>query len=505
MSQAVYDQLCQHAREVALLRSIDGLLGWDQQTKMPPAGGDYRAEQITYLSGMIHQKQTDSRVGQWLAELADSPLASDTHSVAGANIRGLKRSYERKARLPQRLVEELTRASSLGQQAWVEARRAKNFAAFQPHLETIYTLKREEAQALGFAETAYDALLFDYEPEELTSNLTKVLSSLREELVPLVAAIQDSGRRPKLEILSRSYPVASQEAFGTQAAEKIGFDFNRGRLDVTHHPFCGGAGPDDVRMTTRYDEHFFNGGFFGILHEAGHGLYEQGLDGQYFGLPAGEAISLGIHESQSRMWENLIGRSRAFWEYFYPLAQKTYSSALSDVTCDEFYFAVNHAEPSFIRVEADEATYNLHILIRFELEQALISNDLKVADLPGAWNEKYAKYLGIHPPDDALGVLQDIHWSAALIGYFPTYSLGNLYASQFFEQADADLGGIDRSSSQGDFAPLLVWLRKNIHQVGQRYSAAELVQKVTGKTLSHAPLMRHLRKKYGELYNLASS
>jgi carboxypeptidase Taq len=297
--------------------------------------------------------------------------------------------------------------------------------------------------------------------------------------------------------------VAQQEIFGTQAAEKIGFDFQRGRLDITHHPFCGGAGPNDIRMTTRYDEHFFNGGFFGILHEAGHGLYEQGLDVEQYGLPAGEAISLGIHESQSRLWENLIGRSRAFWEYFFPLAQKAYPTALSDVSCDEFHFAVNHSEPSFIRVEADEATYNLHILIRFELEQALIADDLKVADLPGAWNEKYTKYLGITPPDAALGVLQDIHWSAGLIGYFATYSLGNLYGSQFFEQADADLGGIDRLSAQGDFAPLLGWLRKNIHSVGQRYSAAELVQHVTGKTLTHAPLMRHLRKKYGELYNLS--
>ena len=503
MSQATYDLLCEHWRETALLRSIDGLLGWDQQTKMPPAGGDYRAEQITYLSGLIHQKQTDPRVGQWLDELANSPLAADPHSVAGANIRGLRRSYDRKTRLPQRLVEELTRASSLGQQAWVDARRAKDFAAFQPYLEKIYALKREEAQALGFAETAYDALLYDYEPEELTSNLTQVLGALREELVPLVAAVQASGRRPKLEILNRSYPVALQESFGVEAARKIGFDFQRGRLDVTHHPFCGGAGPHDTRLTTRYDEHFFNGGFFGILHEAGHGLYEQGLDVEQYGLPAGEAISLGIHESQSRLWENLIGRSRAFWEYFFPLAQRTYPTALGDVTCDEFHFAVNHSEPSLIRVEADEATYNLHILIRFELEQALIADSLQVADLPTAWNEKYQQYLGITPPDDALGVLQDIHWSAALIGYFPTYSLGNLYGSQFFEQADADLGGIDRLSGQGEFTPLLEWLRTNIHRVGQRFSAVELVERVTGKPLSHAPLMRHLRKKYGELYQLA--
>ena len=502
MSQAAYDQLCAHTREGALLRSIDGLLGWDQQTKMPPAGGDYRAEQCTYLAGMIHKQQTDARVGEWLDQLADGPLAKDLHSETGANIHGLKRSYERKTKLPQRLVEELTRASSLGQQAWIEARKANDFKTFAPHLEKIYTLKREEAAALGFAETAYDALLYDYEPEELTSNITRVLSALREELVPLVEAIGASSVQPELDILKRSYPVSAQECFGTQAAKQIGFDFNRGRLDVTHHPFCGGAGPHDIRMTTRYDEHFFNSGFFSILHEAGHGMYEQGLNADQYGLPSGEAISLGIHESQSRMWENLVGRSKACWDYFYPLAQKAFPTALKDVKQDAFYFAINHAEPTLIRVEADAATYNLHVLIRFELEQALISDQLKVADLPGAWNEKYQTYLGIQPPDDASGVLQDIHWSAALIGYFPTYSLGNLYASQFYEQADADLGGLDALAAKGEFQPLLAWLQKNIHSVGQKYSAADLVEKVTKQPLSHAPLMRHLKKKYGELYQL---
>jgi len=497
-----YKQLCEHARELALLRSIDGLLGWDQQTKMPPAAGEYRAEQMSYLSGLIHQKQTDPRLGEWLSELADSDLAADPHSETGANIRQTKRLFEKKTRLPQSLVQQIARTTALAQQVWVEARKADDFAKFQSPLEQIIGLKREEAQAVGFEQSIYDPLLDDYEPEAATAQVAEVLAALREQLVPLVEAIQESGREPEVEILKRTYPADVQRRFGTDAARAIGFDFQRGRLDVTHHPFCGGAGPHDVRITTRYDEHFFNTAFFGILHEAGHGLYEQGLPADSYGLPAGESVSLGIHESQSRMWENLVGRSRAFWDHFYPQAQQAFPGALGDVAADAFYAAINDVRPSLIRVEADEATYNLHILVRFELEQALLQDDLKVADLPAAWNEKYRDYLGIDPPSDADGVLQDIHWSAGLIGYFPTYSLGNLYASQMFEKADADLGGLHAMFSRGEFQPLLAWLRDNVHLLGQRWPAAEQIEKVTGEPLSPGPLMRHLRGKFEPLYGL---
>jgi carboxypeptidase Taq len=301
-------------------------------------------------------------------------------------------------------------------------------------------------------------------------------------------------------MLARRYPRDAQEAFGKMAAAAIGFDFQRGRLDVTHHPFCSGMGPHDCRITTRYDEQFFSSAFFGILHEAGHGIYDQGLRPDQFGLPPGTYLSLGIHESQSRMWENLVGRSRAFWRHFFPQLVAAFPAALQGIQPDEWFWAINHVQPSLIRVEADEATYNLHIIIRFELEQALLTGDLPVGDLPAAWREKYRQYLGIEPPTDADGCLQDIHWSAALIGYFPTYSLGNLYASQFYEQADRDLGGIDEQLARGEFAPLKEWLQRNIHQRGQCYSAAELVELVTGQPLSHAPLMRHLRGKLGPLY-----
>lgn len=501
MNISPYDELCRLTRETALLQSIEALLGWDERTCMPPAAGEYRAEQMTYLSGVIHKRRTDKRVGELLATLAVSQLAKDKHSDAATTIRQLKRDYEKQVKLPQALVEELTRASVLGQQAWVEARKNNDFPSFAPHVKKLFELKRQQAEALGYKSHLYDALLDDFEPDARTADVAKVLAELRTELVPLVQAIMQSKRRPDQSILIREYPAASQEAFGKAAAEAIGFDFHRGRLDVTHHPFCSSTGPHDCRITTRYDERFFPGAFFGILHEAGHGLYDQGLRPELFGLPPGMYVSLGIHESQSRMWENQVGRSRAFWQHFFPKLREKFP-AVSDVSLDDFFFAINGVQPSLVRVEADEATYNLHIIVRFELEQALITGDLPVGDLPGAWREKYREYLGIEPTDDADGCLQDIHWSAALIGYFPTYSLGNLYAAQLFEQADKDLGGLATQFACGDFLPLKEWLQRNIHHRGQCYTAAELVQVVTGKTLSHAPLMRHLRNKLQPLYGL---
>jgi carboxypeptidase Taq len=317
-----------------------------------------------------------------------------------------------------------------------------------------------------------------------------------------VAEIAASRRRPQLEVLQGRFPIDRQESFGRQVSAAIGFDFRQGRLDVTDHPFCSDVGPRDVRLTTRYDENFLPGALFSTMHEVGHGLYEQGLPAERFGLPTGQATSLGIHESQSRMWENLVGRSRAFWEHFYPTARSTFPDALGPLPLDEFYFAINDVRPSLIRTESDEVTYNLHILIRFELEQALLADDLHVADLPTAWNEKYQQYLGITPPSDADGVLQDVHWSSGAFGYFPTYTLGNLYAAQFFEQANQDLGDLHSSFRDGEFRPLLDWLRANIHAHGRRYSAAQLVERVTGRPLSHDALMRHLRGKFAPLYEL---
>jgi carboxypeptidase Taq len=501
--ERLYETLSDYVRQSALLGSIESLLAWDERTMLPAAGAEHRAEQMKLLAGMIHQRWTDPRLGEWLGELAETALAEDPFSDTGATLRRIKRQYEKRVKLPQSLVEELTRVSVLGQQAWQEARAQSDFPAFQPWLEQILELKRQEAEALGYPDCRYDALLDEYEPDERTSNVARVLGQLREQLVPLVEQIRGSGRRPDVSILQRHFPAAEQESFGREAAGGIGFDLHRGRLDVTAHPFCCTVGPRDCRITTRYDENAFAQAFFGILHEAGHGIYEQGLREDQFGLPLGEAASLGIHESQSRLWENLVGRSRAFWEHFFGKARERFPQALGDVSPDEFYFAVNDVRPSLVRVEADEATYNLHILIRFELEQALLDEDLSVSDLPGAWNEQYGRSLGVTPANDAEGVLQDIHWSGGMIGYFPTYSLGNLYAAQLFASAEADLGGLAEQFARGEFQPLLEWLREKVHRQGQRYPAAELVERITGQPLSHGPLIEHLRAKLEPLYGLA--
>ncbi len=502
MSRVTYDSLCAHLRQTALLDAAQSLLMWDERTKLPPAGGQYRAEQISYLAGLIHQRQTAPELGECLAELADSEFAADAHSDTGAVVRHARRDFDRRTKLPQKLVEELAHLAVVGEQTWAEARRDNDFARFQPLLERMIGLKRDEAEALGYDDVPYDALLDDYEPGATAAEVAPVLAGLRAALVPIVDQIVAADGSPRT-LPDRSYPIGLQAAFGRRAAEAIGFDFGAGRLDVTVHPFCTGLGPNDTRITTRYDEHEPLGGLFGTLHEAGHGIYDQGLPTDAHGLPTGEAVSLGIHESQSRMWENFVGRSRAFWEHFFPQAQTTFAPALDDVSLDAFYTAANAVRPSLIRTEADEVTYNLHILVRFELEQVLLTGDLAVADLPGAWNEKYREYLGIDPPNDAGGVLQDVHWAAGLFGYFPTYALGNLYAAQFLATARDQLGDLDAMFRRGEFQPLRDWLREHIHRHGRRYSAAELAERITGRPLSHEALIDHLRTKFLPLYGLA--
>jgi carboxypeptidase Taq len=501
--QATYDELCKFVRETALLTSTRQLMEWDERVNLPLAAGPYRADQVRYLAGLVHQRQTAPQIGEWLTRLADSPLAADPYSDPGAVIRRLRRDYDKRTKLPQRLVEELARLGVIGQQTWAESRKANSFAMFRPVLEQILERKREEAEAIGYDEAIYDALLDDYEPGERTANVARVLAALRDQLVPLVQQIAASPRRPNRELLKRSFPIDRQETFAKRAATAIGYDFQAGRLDLSQHPFCCEPGPFDIRLTTRYDEHCFPTGLFSVMHEAGHGIYEQGLNKEMYGLPTGQAASLGVHESQSRLWENHVGRSHAFWEHFYPQAQDTFGEALADVPLDEFYFAINDVRPTLIRTESDEVTYNLHVMIRFELEQALIGGELAVADLPAAWNEKYHEYLGIEPPNDAEGVLQDVHWGACLFGYFPTYTLGNLYASQLMAQAEQDLGGLEAMYRRGQFGPLREWLRERVHRQGRRYSASELVERVTGKPLSPDALVEHLRSKFGPLYGLA--
>jgi carboxypeptidase Taq len=499
---AAYDELIRCSKEQHLLASCSALLGWDEQTYMPRGGSEYRGNQLALLAGLHHERATSPRIGVLLGELEESELVADPTAPTAANIREIRRTYERLTRLPRLLVEELARTTSHGHQEWVTARQAKDYERLRPALETILKLKREEAQCLGFQDEPYDALLDEYEPGSRSRDLAALFDALRTELVPLVVAIAGASRRPDKSILRREYALDRQRVFGETVAAAVGFDFQRGRLDTTEHPFCTGIGPGDTRITTRYDSNNFGDAFFGVLHEVGHGLYDQGLDQAHHGTPMGEAVSLGIHESQSRLWENVVGRGRPFWTYWFPLARQIFREALASVDFDDFYFAVNEVEPSLIRVQADEVTYNLHILIRFELERALLAGDLPLSDLPGVWNEKYRHYLGVTPRNDAEGCLQDIHWSAGLIGYFPTYTLGNLYAAQFYARATEELGDFSLAFSRGDFSGLLGWLREKVHREGQRYRAADLARQVTGSPPDHRPLIGALRAKYGELYGL---
>ena len=501
-AKTVYESLIAEIKQIGLLGSCASVLGWDEQTYMPKGGAKHRGDQLALLAGMVHERGTAKQIGDWLSEVEGSDVVSDPISVEAVNVREIRRGYDLAVKLPKSLVEEMARVTTMAQQVWVEAREKSDYALFQPHLEKILELKHQEAAALGTGATAYDALLDEYEPGETSENLTRVFSALRSELVELVGAIAESGKQPSEDILAGEYSVEQQEAFGKAAASQIGFDFDNGRLDVTAHPFCSGIGPGDTRLTTRYDTHLFAQAFFGTLHESGHGIYDQGLDGAHYGTPMGDAVSLGIHESQSRMWENFVGRSRAFWTHFFPKVQTAFPDALGGVAEDDFYAAINTVSPSFIRVEADEATYNLHIMLRFEMEQALLDGGLQAADVPGAWNETFEKFLGLTPPDDAHGCLQDIHWSGGGIGYFPTYALGNLYAAQFFEQAREDVGDLDAQFAEGNFEPLKNWLTEKIYLQGQRYRANDLVEEVTGKPLSHEPLMRHLKAKYEPLYGI---
>ena len=495
-----YTQLIEESKQRSLLESCSSVLAWDEQTYLPTGGAELRANQLSMLAGMIHERATSSRIGDLLEELSDQTEGDSPEAV---NVRELKRAYDRATRLPRSLVENLSRTSTLSQRAWIEARQTSDFSIFRPWLKKVVELKREEAAAVGFGDgIPYDALLDEYEPGTSASEIQNVFSPLRDELVSLVAAIRDSPHQPDESLLTRHYPRDAQREFGLAAAKQIGFDFQRGRLDVAAHPFCSGFGPGDCRLTTRYDEHHFPGAFFGTLHESGHGMYEQGLLPDAFGTPMGESTSLGIHESQSRLWENFVGRSRAFWDHFYSRAQAAFGETLSGVELDDFYRSINSVRPSFIRVEADEVTYNLHIMLRFELEQPLISGDLQPEDLPSVWNSRFEEFFGITPESDSAGCLQDIHWSCGLIGYFPTYALGNMYAAQFYNAASRELGDLDTMFRAGDFLPLRNWLNTNIHARGRQYRAARLVEVVTGETLSYSPLVEHLRAKYGEIYQL---
>lgn len=501
-TEALFDQVVAHARETALLQSTMALLEWDERTGLPSQAGGYRAEQITLLSGMIHRRRTASELGEKLQQLCESELVSKSDTPQAATILRLKKDFDRNTRLPVELVEAISKATVLGQQAWEKARSADDWTQFEPYMANIFALRKQEAELLSNGGTLYDALLDQYEEGANSQQLTSVFASLRDHLVPLVQALAEAPNRPDGQTLTRPVAVDAQRKISHWVAEKIGYSFERGRLDETSHPFCTTLGPDDCRILTRYQECFFPSGFYGTLHEAGHGLYEQGLPPEWFGLPPGTYASLGVHESQSRMWENFVGRSREFWQWAYPHVSQMVGDVWSDLDAEQLYRDANFVQPSLIRVEADEVTYNLHILIRFEIEQELMSGSLAVSDAPDAWNQRYEHYLGIRPTSNQDGILQDVHWSAGLVGYFPTYTLGNLYAAQLMEAASTELGDLSNMFARGEFLPLLHWLQQKIHAFGFCYHPGKLVERACGQPLHAKPLVNYLRNKLEPIYGL---
>ncbi len=488
--------------QAADLEKAESVLIWDQRTYMPSSGNPARARQRALLSRMAHEIFTSDQVGRLLEEL--EPLADDwdDDSDEASLVRVAHHEYQKLTRVPADLVAERSQAHSVATEVWKKARAESDFALLQPHLERIVELSLAYAEALGYEDRLYDALLDRFEPHMKTDRVAQVFEELKQGLVPLVQEIAAHQDRVDDVVFDQTFPADQQWAFGLEVLRDIGFDFARGRQDRTAHPFTISFSPNDVRLTTRVFEDNFKSALFGSIHEAGHGMYEQGISPTLAPSLLFNGASLGLHESQSRLWENVIGRSRSFWRFYFPRLKGYFPQQLAGVDVEGFYRAINKVEPSFIRVEADEVTYNLHIFIRFELELDLLEGRLRVADLPEAWNAKMAAYLGIVPPDDGVGVLQDVHWPAGNFGYFPTYALGNLLSLQFFNRALADMPDLPAQIEAGDFTALHRWLREKIYVHGRKYRPAELVRRVTGTDMQAGPFLDYARKKYGEIYGL---
>jgi carboxypeptidase Taq len=498
------DILIHDMRVITQLRRVAAVLNWDQETYMPPEGAQARADQISLVLSMSHARFTSPEFRRSLAELVDLPSGNVLEDgLVAEEVRLLQmawRDWRRATALPVEFVGEMAHLTSEAQHIWEQARRDNDFNLLAPYLKKIIKMKRQEADFLGYDDVPYDALLEDYEPGMTTTQLKTLFDELRPMLVDLVARIQSADRPDKRELITAEFEEVKQWEFGMMVLRDMGYDLSRGRQDMSEHPFTTDFHPSDVRITTRLNRNDLSHGLFSTIHEGGHALYEQALNEKYFGTPLCESVSLGIHESQSRLWENYVGRSRPFWKWYYPKLQKHFPDPLKSVALDDFYAAINTVTPSPIRVEADEVTYNLHIMLRFELEQAFINDHVDVSDLPAMWNKGMEKYLGVTPVDDTEGVLQDIHWSIGAIGYFPTYTLGNLYGRQFYEAARNQVKDLEGTISQGDLKTLREWLRKHIHQVGRARTAGELVQDITGGPLSAEPFRNYLEGKYGELY-----
>lgn len=507
MSDALRE-LRERLAEIEDLSAAGELLGWDQQTMMPERAAPLRAEQLGTLGRIVHERFTDDAIGRLLGELegVEERLRAEgwegAESDDAALIRVTRRDWEKARRVPSELAAELARAGALGHQAWVEARERSDFAAFLPFLERNVELKRRYVDCFDGYDDPYDVLLDDYEEGMKTGEVAALFAELRAELVPLIAAIAERAGAVDDACLHGDFPVERQRALVQRVVERLGWRSDGWRLDEAAHPFATSFGPGDVRLTTRYDAGYVGMALYGAIHELGHGLYEAGVSPALARTPLGSGVSLGVHESQSRLWENVVGRGRPFAGWLHGELRAAFPERFESVDADGYYRAVNKVQPSLIRVEADEATYGLHVILRFELEREMIGGTIALRDLPEAWNARMREYLGVDVPDDAHGVLQDVHWSGGDIGYFSTYALGNLIAAQLWERARADLPGLDEALAAGDGGPLRDWLRERVHRHGRKLPPRELVARATGGPIGVAPFVAYLRGKLGPIYAL---
>ena len=494
-------QLLDLAAEIDDLGRIGAVLGWDQQVNMPPDGAEERGMQMAALGKIIHEKFTSDEVGKLIADLEAEVGDLNAETDEARAVKVSKRAYEKQTKVPLPLLMEMIKITTMAHQAWVEAKSKSDFSIFQPHLAKIVDLTKQYADLFKPYDHVYDPLLDDYEPGMKTADVKKIFEALRPQQVELLQAIAEK-EPPDNGFIKQYYKEERQEIIGRHVITRFGYDWQRGRLDLAAHPFTTGFGQGDIRITTRYLKDDAGSALFSTMHEAGHAMYEQGIPAKYRRHPLGSAASLAIHESQSRLWENLVGRSKEFWSFFYPSLQMLFPEYLADVSMMDFYRGINRVEPSLIRVEADEATYNMHIMLRLEIEIGLMEGTVEVKDLPEFWNSRMQEYLGVTPPDDAQGVLQDVHWSDGNIGYFSTYALGNLVSVQLWDKMLAENPNIPDEIAQGKFDSILGWMHEKVHQYGCKYEPQELMLKATGSKITPEPYIAYLKKKYGEIYDL---
>jgi carboxypeptidase Taq len=490
--------------EIKKIESIEALLHWDQETYMPEGSGGIRAQHISFLSSLAHKLHTSDAFRKELGNLVDmetgSALDQQADKKTGRLLYLIWKNYREASVLPESFVSEMALLASQSQQVWAKSREENDFDTFAPYLEKMVAMKKQEAEYSGYETTPYDSLLDKFEPDMTSAQLNTLFDPMRDRLVKLVKKIKESGTIIDENPLTRSFDIKEQWSFSMKVIEAMGFDLKTGRQDRSTHPFTTSFHPSDVRITTRLNANFFKTALFGSTHEAGHGLYEQGLPVKEYGTPLCDAVSLGFHESQSRLWENLIARGADFWNHFFPILKDHFKEPLKDINQETFYRMINTVTPSLIRVEADEVTYSLHIMLRFEIEKLLIDKNLSIKELPEVWNQKMRDYLGVVPENHKTGVMQDIHWSMGYFGYFPTYALGNMYAVPILEQARKDITEFDQMIKSGTLLPLKQWLYENIHCLGRRYTAADLMVRLTGKTLSAEPFLDYLTNKYSKIY-----